>query len=691
MKFSYFCRWIVVAVASIYIAGCPGLGGGGGGGGGSVATYTLAVTKTGCGTGTVTSSPGGVSCGADCSEDYDSGASVTLTATPDASFTFEGWSGAGCSGTGNCVVTVSAATSVSAEFGKIDPLYIDQWHLKNTGQGGGVLNEDIDVEPVWASGIRGTGVRVAVVDDGLEIAHEDLAPNVVPNKSHDYVGGGTNPTGGEHGTSVAGLVAARGGNCLGVSGVAPRGEMVGYNLLQASISTNEADAMTRDRVDNHVSSNSWGAADNRGTLDASSLLWRSAINTGLSEGRGGLGTIYTWAAGNGHPRDNSNYDGRANYRGVIAVAAVTDSGTKSSYSEQGANLWISAPGGEFCSTHTLSTTDRSANAGYNTAATAGATDYVNQNYTKCFNGTSSATPVISGAISLMLEANPNLGWRDVRLILAETARKNDAGDADWKSTTAPYNFNHNYGFGVVDADAAVTRAKTWTNVGPEKTYTTSLSMPTDGAIPDNNLTGISDTITVSNSGIGSIEWVEITFTSDHTYSGDLELILTSPAGAVSLLSKQHTCGPCSTYSGWVMGSARHLGEGADGDWRLRVRDTDVGVTGNFQSWKLKFYGTAGTVVACDATQTAGGDTADTRQVELGKTAGTFDFKYQTYSIKDQMKVTYEGGVLLDTGCVGESKTIPLTYSGSSTKVTVEVIPNCAGTSGTAWYYTVYCP
>jgi len=228
-------------------------------------------------------------------------------------------------------------------------------------------------------------------------------------------------------------------------------------------------------------------------------------------------------------------------------------------------------------------------------------------------------------------------------------------------------------------------------VGAEKTYTTSLSVPTNGAIPDNNLTGISDTITVSNSGIGSIEWVEITFTSDHTYSGDLELILTSPAGAVSLLTKQHTCGPCSTYSGWVMGSARHLGEGADGDWRLRVRDVDAAVTGNFLSWKLKFYGTAGTVVACSATQTAGGDTADTRQVELGKTSGTFNFQYQTYTQKDQLKLTYGGSLLYDTGCVGENKTVPITYSGSSSMVTVEVIPNCAGGSGTLWNYTVHCP
>ena len=73
-----------------------------------------------------------------------------------------------------------------------DPLYGDQWHLKNTGQLGatgaaGLINEDIKVEPVWLAAVtprKGTGVRIAVVDDGLEIGHEDLASNVAANSLH---------------------------------------------------------------------------------------------------------------------------------------------------------------------------------------------------------------------------------------------------------------------------------------------------------------------------------------------------------------------------------------------------------------------------------------------------------------------------------------------------------------------------
>jgi kexin len=375
-------------------------------------------------------------------------------------------------------------------------------------------------------------------------------------------------------------------------------------LLQNTTLSNEADAMTRGSANVHISSNSWGPPDD-GDLKASSSTWRTAINSGLINGRNGLGTIYTWAAGNGGdvvwgPADNSNYDGQANYYGVIAVAAVNDQGKQSSYSEPGANLWISAPGGEYCDTHTISTTDRTGSVGSNPFNSIyGYVDYADQNYTKCMNGTSAATPAVAGVIALLLEANPDLGWRDVRLILAQSARKNDAADAGWGTTggSPVYHFNHKYGFGVADAGAAVTLASGWTNVGAQKTYATALSSP-NLPIPDSPSTGVpgtavADTISVAGSTITSIEYIEITFSAgNHTYAGDLEITLTSPAGTVSQLSEAHFClyDVCTPHSGWVFGSARHLGEAVDGNWTLTVRDGMRFYTGTFQSWKLKFYG-----------------------------------------------------------------------------------------------------
>ena len=196
-----------------------------------------------------------------------------------------------------------------------DPLYGDQWHLKNTGQRGanglpGKAGEDIDVEPVWtACGTgnicRGEGVRIAVVDDGLEIAHEDLLANVATGLSYNYVTGSTDPTNNPtdttsgHGTNVAGIVAARDLNGLGVRGVAPRANIVGYNLLQFATSSNEADAMTRNAATVAVNTNSWGAPDGNGHLWPSDLSWQTAIDYGTANGRGGRGIVYTWAAGNG--------------------------------------------------------------------------------------------------------------------------------------------------------------------------------------------------------------------------------------------------------------------------------------------------------------------------------------------------------------------------------------------------------
>ncbi len=508
----------------------------------------------------------------------------------------------------------SAAPAAAAD----DPLYTAQWHLNNTLQAG----EDANVEPAWSNACgsttcRGDGVRIAVIDDGLEIGHEDLVFNVEPNQSYNYLTNTVDPTPSDtesaHGTAVAGVAAARDDNGLGVRGVAPRARLVGYNLLQQLTLSNAADAMTRNSANVAVSSNSWGPPDGSGQLFASDQPWRDAVATGLAQGRGGKGTVYVWAAGNGaQGGDNSNYDGQANFRGVIAVGAVKDDGTKASYSERGANLWVSAPSGDFCNnSRTTVTTDLMGSAGFNDngISTSGYPDELaDGNYTQCFNGTSSATPVVSGVVALMLQANPALSWRDVRLILAETARTNDPANADdglgWQMGAAipgggggSYVFHHHYGFGVVDADAAVARAKTWTNVGPELTCTASrnvnIAIPDDGSVAQ-------DQVTVSGCGIGAIEFIEITFTSNHTYAGDLTIALVSPNGVVSILAETHVCNDGSVAvacspgyeDGWVFGSAVHLGEAADGPWTLRVLDGAAGDTGNINAWSLKFYGRA---------------------------------------------------------------------------------------------------
>jgi kexin len=530
-------------------------------------------------------------------------------------------------GTGTSVTSCESSTTG-------DPLYVNQWHLSNDGTlSTAVSGEDAKVNPIWSSGNFGQGVLVAVVDDGLEVAHEDLKDNVSTAVSGYNSRGGTDPshasTASGHGTNVGGVIAARYNNGIGTRGAAPCASLTGRNILESSVTTSvETTAMTQSISKIFISNNSWGAPDKTGTLAAASSTWQSAIDSGLSTGRNGKGAIYTWAAGNGASNaftpstitptitgitlpstsmnqeiDNSNYDGQANYYGVMAICGVGINGKKAYYSEEGANLWVCAHtqgNSGTAITTAITTTDPSGSAGYNTNGSS--SNYSNLNYNNRFNGTSSATPLASGVIALLLQANPNLGWRDVREILARSARRNDSTDSDWVANGAGIFVNHKYGFGTIDANAALTFAKTWTPLTGSQIVTTTLWQTNGGtafAITDNNTGGVSQNITVSGSGITSIEWVTLEFVSAHTFFADLTIVLTSPSGTKSILAKKHncfltsgaqsTCPMSSVSNTWKFGSARHLGEAANGTWRVQVWDTAAIDSGSFVG-KLSFRG-----------------------------------------------------------------------------------------------------
>ena len=504
------------------------------------------------------------------------------------------------------VVSVTGVVSIGGD-GPVDalvpndPLFASQWHLRNTGQLGNAstakAGEDLNVGKAWRYA-TGTGVQIAVIDDGLDIFHEDL--KVVAGKSWDYrVNAYGNPSAetSSHGTSCAGLAAAIGNNNMGVTGVAFNARLVGYNLLSTTTGEYGADAVTKDLAENHVYTNSYGATDSTGLMYPSDAAWREAITTGITNGRGGKGAIYTWAAGNGGPTDRSDYDGQANFQGVLAIGALNDQGQRSSYSEAGANLLVTAYGGEFCSAQTTTTTDITGTVGYNDGVKT--EDYVGApNYTRCMNGTSAATPQAAGVAALMIEANPALTWRDVRAILAKTARKTDPTNADWMTNGAGMAINDNYGYGVIDALAATTAAITWTSLPAQKTAATQASLATPLAIADNGA-ATNSTLSLQGSGIARMEFAELSITSDHTNVGDLEIILTSPAGTASKVSVVRECKDAAEAvvtcgsgleSGFTFGIARLIGEAADGNWTLSVRDGRTGETGSVSAWSIRAYG-----------------------------------------------------------------------------------------------------
>ena len=451
-----------------------------------------------------------------------------------------------------------------------DPRFSDQWHLENFGQSGS-SGEDANITGAWDIA-DGTGVLISVVDDGVETDHPDLSPNYKTSLDYDYCGNDNNPNPSNndaHGTKSAGVAAAIGDNGIGGTGAAMNADLIGIRLIACSLSdTREANALGHSRSEIDISSNSWGPSDDGQTLEGPGPLLLNSLEKNVYEGRDGKGIIITLAGGNGRSDDdNSNYDGYANSRFTIAVAAVTDWGGQSWYSEDGANILIAAPsnGGE----SGITTTD------------------LNGGYTNSFGGTSSATPLVSGVVALMLDENPDLTWRDVQHILVNSARKNDAGDSDWSINGAGHDINHKYGFGVVDAGLAVHLSTDWDNVDQEVNWSSG-QMIVNQQIPDDSNAWTSKTIQVNESI--SIESVEVVFDADHDYRGDLEVKLTSPSGTESVLAESHGDGG-NDYNQWIFTSMRHWDEDSEGEWTLSVRDTDSPDAGTWNSWELMMHGT----------------------------------------------------------------------------------------------------
>jgi len=469
-----------------------------------------------------------------------------------------------------------------------DPLYANQWHLKRSGAA--LAGTDVNIESVWnfgGAGFRGDQIRIGIVDDGVESAHNDLKDNIDATLARNWNGSSTSaePTNNaHHGTACAGLAAARGNNSIGVVGAAPMAKLVSLRLIAASTTdAQEASAMEHEKDAIQIKSNSWGPSDSGGVLEGPGPLTRAAFASAVATGRGGLGTIFVWAAGNGATNgDNSNYDGYANRPETIAVGAIDSLGRAADYSERGANLVVCAPSGGASPSLTITTTDLSGSKGSNTAGGASG-DYLTN-----FTGTSAATPVVAGITALMLQRNPQLGWRDVQEILIRSATKFQPADSGWVTNAAGIPFHHQFGAGLVNAAAAVTMAATWTNLPPRQSGTVA-ETETGLAIPRQSTTGLVRTYEFS--GNLRLEHVTATLSISHPSRGNLEITLTSPDGTPSRLAEVHT-GSSGGYSNWTFGSVRHWGEHSSGIWTLRIRDLGSGSTsvGTLNSAELAFHG-----------------------------------------------------------------------------------------------------
>ena len=460
-----------------------------------------------------------------------------------------------------------------------DTYFFKEWNLTNATAG-------IDVVKAWQN-YTGLGVKIGVIDDGIDYNHPDLNSRYLFNLDYDATNGGTDAYGtstDDHGTTVAGVIgAARDGG--GVVGVAYNAGIAGFRIAYGSAG---GPSQVTDAF-NHTLSNgmdvvnaSWGytTAYQDNFLSSGFASSKTAILNDVMNGRNGLGTDIVFAAGNGRGSgDNVNYHNYQNDPFVITVAGVDPTGHVASFSTPGAALLVSAASGAY-------TDDRVGTAGYNTSG-----DYIS------ISGTSYSAPAVSGVIALMLQANPNLGYRDVMDILAYSAKETDPTNTSWQTNGAHdwngggLHFSNDYGFGLVDATAAVRLAESWQYQSTYANMSSESAAHTDNAAIPDGTGSLTSQITFANSL--DVQKMVIDLNITDASPSDLTVMLTSPDGTSAVLASHPASG---TGGGIVFETTANnfWGEDAKGTWTLTVTDSVTGNTGTLNGWTLTALGDAPT-------------------------------------------------------------------------------------------------
>lgn len=340
-----------------------------------------------------------------------------------------------------------------SEYRVDNTLYPQQYYLRNTGQNGGTAEIDINIEPAWNITSGSTCITVAVIDNGVDRNHEDMGARVLDGFTIRNPAGGGEPQNANfldpkcHGMACAGILAAS-NNTIGIRGVASN-----VNILPVNIVPDAAYLLIDEII--------YGFGTNIEIAEAISWAWRQAdvlscswgggapsnyitvaIDSARTYGRNGRGCVVVFASGNDWPRvTDVAYPARLD--GIITVGAINNKGKIWHYSQRGPSMDLVAPSGNIGGSGDVITIDRMGDLGANAG-----------NYMANFGGTSAACPQVAGVAALMLSVRPDLTEVQVRTILQQTAT--DMG---------PYGFDNTYGYGRVNAYAAV-QAVSPTITGP---------------------------------------------------------------------------------------------------------------------------------------------------------------------------------------------------------------------------------
>jgi subtilisin family serine protease len=364
------------------------------------------------------------------------------------------------------------------KFKTVHPM---QWHLMATHINGMAISQHANVEAAWEL-TRGKGITIAILDDGVDIDHNEFKASGKVVFPRDTILNSDDPrpknAAEHHGTACAGVACASGTDKA--AGVAPEAKLMPIRLGSiGSISEAKAFKWAADNGADIISC-SWGPEDgawwnpndpmhfSQARLPDSA---KAAIDYAIKNGRGGNGCVITWAAGNGN--EDVKYDEYASYDKVIAVAACNDTGKRSIYSDFGEAVWCCFPSNDFNMpsmkhpkplTPGIWTTDRRGKAGYNFGGI-NAEQLVGDfdgNYTATFGGTSSACPGVAGIAALMLAVNPDLTWQQVKTIIKSACDRIDAEMGNYNAQGhSPF-----YGYGRINALKAVQLAKAASSTKP---------------------------------------------------------------------------------------------------------------------------------------------------------------------------------------------------------------------------------
>ncbi|XP_006458038.1 hypothetical protein AGABI2DRAFT_199236 [Agaricus bisporus var. bisporus H97] len=484
-----------------------------------------------------------------------------------------------------------SSRAVAKRLGIQDPFFEKQWHHVNDEFPEHMMN----ATPVWEMGYTGKGVISSLVDDGLDYTSDDLAANFDADDSHDFNDHEALPTpknsDDHHGTRCAGQIAAVKNTVCGL-GLAYESKVAGVRILSGPITdVDEATALNYGFQNVSIFSCSWGPPDNGMSMEGPGYLIKKAVVNGINQGRGGKGSIFVFASGNGAASDDQcNFDGYTNSIYSLTVAAIDYKGLHPYYSEAcAANMVVAYSSG---SGQHIVTTDK----GKDSCATT-------------HGGTSAAAPNAAGVFVLALQARPDLSWRDIQHLSVETARIVNPDDKDWEKTATGRLYSYKYGYGAIDAYAFVKAAESWTPVKSQSWIFTETVQLNGGKMPTpSNYTGgqfigpggVENKITVTqqmleDNNFEKLEHVNVKVWIQHTRRGHVEVEIVSPNGIKSVLASQRQFdNDESGFPGWTFMSVKHWGEDPVGDWTIRVSDQNEVEknNGSFLGWNMIFWGSA---------------------------------------------------------------------------------------------------